>query len=97
MPEKTKTTVVIESHEQTIIRRSRRTISSGEFPIAVNPAELARLSETVSSDQTEPVVEQKRHSLGACLKTIAMKSATVLAPLSHRLKAKASERKTKQP
>ena len=97
MPEKTKTTVVIESHEQTIIRRSRRTISSGEFPIAADPAEQARLSERVSSDETKPVVERKRQSLGACLKTIATKSATVLAPLSHRLKARASERKTKQP
>ena len=40
MKEKTRTTVVIESHEQTIIRRSRRTISE---PVAPLPAKrLAR-------------------------------------------------------
>jgi len=36
MREKTKTTVVIESHQQTIIRRSRRTISA---PVVTLPAE----------------------------------------------------------
>ena len=91
MPDKTKTTVVIERHEQTIIRRSRRTVSGQ----VVDDGAVARPSGRASSDGTERAVEEKRRSPGRWWKTVALKSATVLAPLSGRLKARANERKNR--
>ena len=92
MPEKTKTTVVIESHEQTIIRRSWRTIRSGEFPIAAELEALARPLGRAPAEKIEPAVQEKRNSLAACVKTVAMKSAFWL----RRLNARAFERRTRQ-
>ncbi|HEY2973140.1 MAG TPA: hypothetical protein VGJ48_11565 [Pyrinomonadaceae bacterium] len=88
MTDKTKTVVVIEHHEQTIIRRSRRTISSDEFPIVAETQALAR---SLARTQAEPVVQAKRQSLGACLKTFAMRGA----PWLRRLKARANKRKNR--
>jgi hypothetical protein len=78
MPDKTKTTVVIERHEQTIIRRSRRTVTAH-----------------VRTLPPERVIQEKRKSPGRWWKTVALKSATVLAPLSRRLKTRANERKNR--
>lgn len=90
MSDKTKTVVVIERHEQTIIRRSRRTIHSGEVRILAEPAELGPpglvRSGRASPDKTT-VVQEKRPSLGAQLKTVALK----VAPLLRRLKTRARE------
>src|SRR5262245_32621313 len=88
MTGKTKTVVVIEHHEQTVIRRTRRTMSSGESPIAVEPGALAR---PLARSQAEPVVREKRQSLGACLKTVVTKSA----PWLRRMKARFNERKNR--
>jgi hypothetical protein len=78
MPDKTKTIVVIESHQQTIVRRSRRTV----------------IAQTVTLPP-ERTVQEKRKSLGRWWKTVALKTATVLAPLSSRLKTRANERKNR--
>ena len=76
MTEKTKTTVVIESHQQTVIRRSRRTITTQttEAPIDIT-------------------IEEPPKPLSRWWKRIALKGATVLAPLSRRLRASADRRK----
>ena len=76
MPDKTK--VVIESHEQTTIRRSRRVISS---QVVTQPPKRAS--------------QENRKSLGRWWKTVTLKSATVLAPLSRRLKTKGNEGKNR--
>jgi len=76
MTEKTRTVIVIESHEQTIIRRSRRTASSDEVRILAEPAELVPPDETT--------IQRKRALLGACLKTVALMSATLLRRLKTR-------------
>lgn len=91
----TKTLVVIESHEQTIIRRSRRTISSNELLIATAPGTLARPLVRTTAEEITPAVQEKRNSLGVRLKTFARKR--VMARLTRRLKIKPNERKTKQP
>lgn len=88
MTDKTKTVVVIEHHEQTTIRRTRRTMSSGDFPIAVEPGGVAR---PLARAEAEPVVREKRQSLGACLKTVAIKGA----PWLRRMKARVNERKNR--
>jgi hypothetical protein len=88
MTDKTKTVVVIEHHEQTIIRRSRRTMSSGEVPIALEPGALGQ---PLAMAQAEPVVREKRQSLGACLKTVAIKGA----PWLRRMTARVNERKNR--
>lgn len=80
MTQKTTTIVVIESHQQTIVRRSRRTVSS----------EL--LTQGASSDETERPAKRGRRWLGTWWRKVIKKSATVLAPLSHRLKTRANER-----
>ena len=85
MPEKTRTTVVIESHEQTIIRRSRSTITSGEVRPIAEPDEIGQ--------PLEPVIQGKRPSLGECLKTVAMTSV----PLLRLLKVTENKPKTRQP
>ena len=76
MTDKRKTIVVIESHEQTVIRRSRR----------VTTSQLVTLPATVD-------VQVKRKSPRRWWTTVALKSATVLAPLSRRLKTRVKEPK----
>ena len=106
MPDKTKTVVIIESHEQTIIRRSRRVISS-QLPA---PGDVARLQDsqtgspavvgrlgTASSDATERLAKRKRRWLGAWWRTVALKGVTVFVPWSRRLKHYGNERRNKQP
>jgi len=88
MTEKTRTVVVIESHQQTIIRRSRRTVSGQ----VLTEGAVARPSARAPSNAAERPVQVKRKSLGRWWKTVALKSATLLAPLSRRLKTKANER-----
>ena len=65
MTTKTRTRVVIETHEQTTIRRSRRTITA---QVVTLPSERA--------------IQEKRKLLGRWWKTVALKSATVFAPLA---------------
>jgi hypothetical protein len=65
MTEKTRTIVLIESHEQTTIRRSRRTITA---QVVTLPPERA--------------IQEKRKLLRRWWKTVALKSATVFAPLT---------------
>lgn len=89
MTDKTKTVVVIEHHEQTIIRRTRRTMSSDEFPIAVEPGALVRPLGRAAVE-TDRIAQEKRSSLADRLKTIAMKSA----PFLRRLKT--SKRESEQ-
>ena len=76
MTEKTRTVVVIESHQQTTIRRSRRTVAAQTVPLP-----------------PERPVQEKRKPLGRWWKTVALKGAIVLEPLSRRLKTRASKRK----
>jgi hypothetical protein len=64
MTTKTRTRVVIETHEQTIIRGSSNKITA----------------------QTVPTGQPKRNSLGQGWKALVVKGATVLEPLSRRLK-----------
>ena len=73
MSEKTKTVVVIERHEQTITRRSRRTISGQVMEDGAVARPLG-----APFDETEPVVKGNRRSLPACLKTVAIKSVSWL-------------------
>jgi hypothetical protein len=77
MIEKTTRVVVIESHEQTIIRRSRRTVSP----------EL--LTQGVSSDETARLAKRDRRWLGAWWRTVTQKGAAVLVPSSRRMKTRA--------
>lgn len=115
MTTKTRTVVVIEIHEQTIVRRSRRMVSAqvatpgavarGGVPIAKESGAVARPSGRAPSDVTvlvpelmppppESVVRDERKSLGRWWKTVALKSATALAPLS-RLKTSAGKRRNR--
>jgi hypothetical protein len=91
MPDKTKTIVVIESHEQTIIRRTRRTVS-GQVLIG---GAVARPLGRASSDAPEPAVMEKPK--GRWWRTVALKGVTVFAPWSRRLKHSGNERRNKQP
>jgi hypothetical protein len=70
MPDKKKTIVVFETHEHTIIRRWRRTVSGQVLPEGAVPGGQA-------SEATEPVVRRKPKSLGRLLKTAAVKITTV--------------------
>jgi hypothetical protein len=88
MPDKTKTIVVFESHEQIIIRRSRRTVSG---QVVVDDAE-ARLG-LPEPGSTGWV---RRGCFGIWWRRVALKGATVLAPWSRRLKAGTNKRGTKQ-
>lgn len=88
MSEKTKTTVVTEIHEQTIIRRSRRTVSE-----RVVDAKAAQPPGWIPSDVIEPPVREKPKWPGRLWKTVSLKSATVLEPLSRLLATGASKRK----
>jgi len=103
MPDKTKTIVVIESHEQTIIRRSRRTVSAQVLtdgavarprgPQTGSPAGVGRLGRA-SSDAPEPAVLEKPK--GRWWRTVALKGVTVFAPWSRWLKHCGNERRNKQ-
>jgi len=76
MPDKTKTVVIIESHEQTIIRRSRRVIGSlvvtqpPERAGQENRKSLGRWWKTVSL-KTAKVLAHFRLNLSRRLKTRA--------------------------
>lgn len=102
MTTKTRTVVVIEIHEQTIVRRSCRMVSAQ----VATPGAVARPSGRTPSDVTvlvpelmplppESVVRDERKSLGRWWKTVALKSATALAPLSRQLKTRADQRNNK--
>ncbi len=106
MPEKTKTIVVIESHEQTIIRRSRREISSQmptqgdvDRPRAVPVAGVTTGCSigSVSSDATDRFAKRKRRWLGVLWRMVALKGVTVFAAWSRRLKHREIEQRDKQP
>src|SRR4249919_3309976 len=77
MIEKTTTVVMIESHEHTIIRRSRRTVSSH------------LLTQGAPSDETARPAKRDRRWLGAWWRTVTQKCAAVLLPSSRRLKTRA--------
>ena len=89
MPDKTRTVVVIESHEQTIIRRSRRTVS-GQV-VADDAGARPRLPQPGSADGVG------RRCFGALWRRVALKGATVFAPWSRRLKVGTNERGTQKP
>ena len=85
MTQNTKTTVVIETHEEITIRRSRRVVRAAEVPSDMGPAKLAGWSEEAANGRAGRV-RQKRQSLGSLCRALALKSATALAPLSRRMK-----------
>ena len=91
MPDKTKTVVVFESHEQTIIRRSRRTVSG---QVLTDPI-IARQSGRASSYPPEPPVLGKPK--GHWWRTVALKGVTVLAQWSRLLKHGGKDQKNQQP
>jgi hypothetical protein len=91
MTEKTRTTVVIESHQQTIVRRSRRTVSGH----VLMDGAIARPLGRARSDETEHPVQEKRKSPERWWKTVALKGATAYTTLSRRLKARANERRNR--
>jgi hypothetical protein len=77
MTEKSRTVVVIESHEQTIIRRSRRIVSS----------EL--LTQGASSDETARPAKTDRRWFGAWWRAVTQKGANLLVPSSRRTTTRA--------
>ena len=86
MTDKTKTVVVIESHEQTIIRRSRRTVSGQVLMDGEGRA---------SSDATERAVLVKPK--GRWWLAIALKGVSVFSHWSRRLQRGGNERRNEQP
>jgi hypothetical protein len=86
MTEKTTTILVIESHEQTIIRRSRRTMS--EQVVAGDAGARPRLPQPGSLGGV-------RRCFGVLWRRVALKGATVFAPWSQRLKEGTNDRGTK--
>jgi hypothetical protein len=106
MPDKTKTVVIIESHEQTIIRRSRRVISSqlpGQGDVSQPDAVLTTSAlagcsiGSASSDATERLAKSERRWLAAWWRTVALKGVTVFAPWSRRLKLVGNRWSNKKP
>ena len=95
MPDKTKTVVVFEKHEQTIIRRSRRTVSGQ----VLTDGALARPLGRAASDAPEPgaVARPLGRASVRRWRTVALKGVTVLAQWSRRLKHCGDERRNKQP
>ncbi len=91
MPDKTKTILVIESHEQTIIRRSRRLISSQ----LLKPGTAAQPLGRSSSAAPELSVPEKPKA-GWWL-AVAMKGVNVFSHWSHRLRRSGNQRSHKQP
>ena len=98
MPDKTKTIVVIESHEQTTIRRTRRTTTAE----MVCERGVTRPSGSKSVVEFETAVPRSRWPVGldrswfsARCQAIVLKTATVLAPLSRRLKARADQHRNR--
>jgi hypothetical protein len=83
MTDKSKTVVVIESHEQTIIRRSRRTVS-GEV-----------LMDGACPDATEHSVLEKPK--GRWWLAVALKGVSVFSHWSRRLQRGGNERRNEQP
>lgn len=92
MPDKTKTIVIIESHEQTIIRRSRRVISS-QLPMQ---RVLARPIGSASGE-TERLTKREERGFVAWCRTVTLKGFTVFAPWSRRLKHRENERRNQHP
>jgi hypothetical protein len=87
MPDKTKIVVVIESHEQTIIRRSRRVSSQlltqeGESQMSVRAPAATGL----------PAGRGRRWLSARCL-ALTLKGFTVFGPWSRRFKRGGSERR----
>ena len=98
MTEKSRTTVVVESHEQTIIRRSRRAVSSGEFPIAAESGasfDAASPVTDVAPVPRELSANQNYGWFGRWLRSAARRGATAFA--SRRPKVSSNERRSKQP
>ena len=85
MPDKTKTVVLIESHEQTIIRRSRRTVSG----------EVLMDRAGAQPDAPAPAVLEKPK--GRWWLAVAQKGVSVFSHWSHRLQRGGNERRNKQP
>lgn len=97
MTDKTKTVVVIERHEQTIIRRSRRMVSGQVMEDGAVAQPLGRASVVLSEVMpVSPELSAHRNHrwLGQWLRTIARKSATVFA--SRRRNVSSTEPRTKQ-
>lgn len=88
MTDKTKTIIVIESHEQTIIRRSRHVVGTQ----ALTDGAVARPLGRASSDATARLAKRRRRRLAAWWRTAALKGVTVFAPWSRRLKRDGNER-----
>ena len=106
MPDKTKIVVVIESHEQTTIRRWRRVSSSqlltqGEVarPEGFQPSSSVGFGRQGSSsaDATERPGKRSRRRLAAWWRTVALKGVTVFAQWSRRLKLVGNKRSNKKP
>jgi hypothetical protein len=91
MTEKTRTIVVFESHEQTIIRRSRRTVSGQVLTAGAVARPLGR----APSDAPEPAVLEKPK--GRWWLTVALKGVNVFSHWSRRLKRGGNERRNEQP
>ena len=92
MPDKTKTIVIIESHEQTIIRRSRRVSSQ-----LLTQEAQSQTSGTVPSDVIGLSTSKDRRWGGAWWLAVALKRITVFVPWSGRSKRGVDERRNKQP
>lgn len=92
MPNKTKTIVIIESHELTIIRRSRRVSSQ-----LLTQEEEAQTSASVPSDVTGLSTSKAGRWGGAWWLAVALKRITVFVPWSDRSKRGVNERRNKQP
>ncbi len=96
MPDKTTTLVVFESHEQTIIRRSRRVISSqlpGQGEIAESggiPTTATAIGSSIggASSNATPTprpAKRDRRCLAAWWRIVALKGVTVFAHWPRRL------------
>ena len=85
MTDKTKTVVVIESHEQTTIRRTRRTVS-GEV-----------LMEQVVARPDAPESAVVLKPKGRWWLTVALKAANVFSHWSRRLQRGGNKRRNEHP
>jgi hypothetical protein len=90
MLDKTNTIVVIESHEQTVIRRSRRLVSSQ----LLTQVAVAQPLGIASSEAPEPSLEKPKARWWLA---VAVKGVNVFSHWSRRLKRSRNERRNKQP
>ena len=84
MTGKTKTVVIIETHQQTIIRRSWRTIEANEARVSAEPQPaLLQVARSVGTlpDETDPIVQEKRASRGRRWKKRTLKPARLVRAL----------------